>query len=49
MINNIEDSNNKLQKIIDILKFALTLDDEEVLKLSIESSIELLEEEINQQ
>ena len=46
-MNNIEDSKIKLQTVVDILKLVLTLDDEEILKTSIESVIELLEEEIN--
>jgi hypothetical protein len=40
-------SKKRLQKILDILKFVLTLDDERILKLSIESVIDLLEEEIS--
>jgi len=36
----------KLQKIVDLLKFVLTLDDEELLKSSVESVIDLLEDEI---
>lgn len=40
--------NFKLKKIVKILKFLLTIDDEEVTKSSIESIIEMLEEEINQ-
>lgn len=40
------DKNQKLQQIIDLLKFALSLDDEEIMKSTIESVIELLEEEI---
>jgi hypothetical protein len=42
------DKNFKLKKIVKILKFLLTIDDEEVTKSSIESIIEMLEEEINQ-
>lgn len=38
--------NQKIQQIIDLLKFVLTLDDEEILRSTIESVIELLEEEI---
>lgn len=38
--------NQKLQQIIDLLQFALSLDDEEIMKSTIESVIELLEEEI---
>jgi hypothetical protein len=39
--------NQKLQKILGLLKFVLSLDDEEITKSTIESIIELLEEEIN--
>lgn len=39
---------NKLQKIIDLLKFILTLDDDEIIKSTIESIIEVLEEEISE-
>jgi Trp operon repressor len=38
---------DKLQQITDLLKFILTLDDQEVVKNTIEAIIELLEEEIN--
>lgn len=38
--------NIRLQKIIDLLKLTLTLDDEEIKKSTVESVIELLEEEI---
>ncbi len=37
----------KLRQIVDLLKFVLTLDDEEIVKSTIESRIEVLEEEIN--
>jgi hypothetical protein len=37
---------HRLQQIVDLLKFVLTLDDEEIIKSSVESVIELLEEEI---
>ncbi len=37
----------KLQKIVGLLKFILSIDDEEITKSTIESVIELLEEEIN--
>jgi len=37
----------KLQQAVDLLKFVLTLDDEEVTKSTIESVIESLEDEIN--
>lgn len=38
---------NKLKQIVDLLKFVLTLDDEEIVKSTIESIIDALEEEIN--
>jgi hypothetical protein len=37
----------KLQQIAELLKFVLTLDDEEIIKSTVESVIELLEEEIS--
>lgn len=37
----------KLQQIVDLLKFIQTIDDEEIIKSTVESVIELLEEEIN--
>lgn len=40
------DTNYKLKQIIELLKFALTLDDEELLKSTVESVIESLEEEM---
>lgn len=43
----ISERNQKLQKIVGLLKFVLSLDDEEITKSTIESIIELLEEEIN--
>ncbi len=36
----------KLKQVAELLKFVLTLDDEEIVKSTIESIIELLEEEI---
>ena len=42
-----EVSNEKLCQIVALLKFILTLDDEEIQTTAIESIIELLEEEIN--
>ena len=36
----------RLQKIVDLLKFVLTLDDEELFRSSVESVIDLLEDEI---
>lgn len=38
---------HKLQRIIKLLKFINTIDDPEIVKSTIESIIELLEEEIN--
>jgi len=37
--------NDKLKKIISLLRFILTVEDEEVIKSTIESIIEMLEEE----
>jgi hypothetical protein len=37
----------RLQQIVDLLKFTLTLNDEEITKSTVESVIELLEEEID--
>jgi hypothetical protein len=45
--NSNDENKQKLQKVVGLLKFVLTLDDEEIIKSSIESVIELLEEEIN--
>jgi hypothetical protein len=42
-----EDSKEKLKHIVELLKFVLTLNDEEIIKPTVESVIELLEEEIN--
>lgn len=39
--------NQTLTQVVGLLKFVLTLDDEEVVKSTIESVIELLEEENN--
>lgn len=38
---------DKLQHLVELLKFSLSLDDDEVIKSTIESVIESLEEEIN--
>lgn len=46
-MSNKDSSKQKLQQIIDLLKFILTIDDAEITKTSIESIIELLEEEIS--
>jgi hypothetical protein len=43
---NSDDTKQKLQQMADLLKLALTLDDEEIIKNTIESVIELLEEQI---
>lgn len=40
-------TNEKLKKIIDLLKFALDLNDEEIIRATVESIIEILEEEID--
>lgn len=45
--NDKENRNIKLQQVVELLKFVLTLDDEEIVKSTIESVIELLEEEIS--
>ncbi|MGI0058159.1 MAG: hypothetical protein ACREBJ_00185 [Nitrosotalea sp.] len=37
---------SKLERVVELLKFALSLDDEEIMKSTIESVIEILEEEI---
>jgi hypothetical protein len=42
-----DETKQKLQQALDLLKFVLTLDDEEITKSTIEAVIELLEEEIN--
>jgi len=42
-----DDRNQKLISVVELLKFVMTLDDEEIIKSTIESIIELLEEEIN--
>ena len=46
-IPNISESNQKLQQAIDLLKFVLPLNDEELIKSVVESVIEILEEEVN--
>jgi hypothetical protein len=40
------DRKHKLQQIVDLLKFALSLDDIEILRSTVESVIEDLEQEI---
>ena len=42
-----DDSKQKLQQAVGLLKFVLTLDDAEITQSTIESVIELLEEEIS--
>lgn len=42
-----EELKNKLTQVIDLLKLILILDDKEISKSTIESIIELLEEEIS--
>jgi len=42
-----ENRNQKLRQITELLKFVLTLDDDEIVKSTIESVVELLEEEIS--
>lgn len=42
-----EPRNEKLKQAVELLKFILTFDDEEIRKSTIESIIELLEEEID--
>lgn len=39
--------NQKLQQLVDLLKFVLTLDDQEIVVSTIESVIESLEDEIS--
>ena len=39
-------NNEKLEHVIELLKFVLSLDDEEIIKSTVESVIEILEEEI---
>lgn len=36
----------RLKQIVELLKFVMSLDDEEIIKSTVESVIELLEEEI---
>ena len=44
---NGDDNKHKLEHVVELLKFALTLDDEEIIKSTVESVIEILEEEIS--
>jgi hypothetical protein len=48
VMSNKKDNTNKskLEQVVELLKFALSLDDEEIMKSTIESVIEILEEEI---
>lgn len=48
-MSNKKDNNDKskLANVVELLKFALSLDDEEIMKSTIESVIEILEEEIS--
>jgi len=45
--SNNNEGKEKLQQVVGLLKFVLTLDDEEIIKSTVESVIELLEEEID--
>lgn len=49
VMSNKKDNNDKskLENVVELLKFALSLDDEEIMKSTIESVIEILEEEID--
>lgn len=40
-----KNKNSKIIKIIELLKFSLSLNDEEIIRATIESVIEMLEEE----
>ncbi len=42
-----EGNRHKIEQVIELLKFALSLDDEEIMKSTVESVIEILEEEIS--
>jgi len=41
------DKNRELRRIVEMLKFIMTIDDEEIVKSTIESIIEMLEEQIS--
>lgn len=43
-MTNKESNKQKTQQVIDLLKFVLSLDDEEIIKSTVESVIEILEE-----
>lgn len=47
MTSNKIDKNVKIKQIIELLRFILTVDDREILESSIESVVEMLEEEID--
>lgn len=40
------DKNKKIKKILELLKYSLSLDDDEIIRSTIESVIEMLEEEL---
>jgi hypothetical protein len=42
-----DDRKHKLQQLVDLLKFALSLDDGEILRSTVESTVEVLQEEID--
>lgn len=46
MTNENHSDKHKLEQVIELLKFALSVDDEEIIKSTVESVIEILEEEI---
>lgn len=46
MTNEDNRDKQKLEQVVELLKFALTCDDEEIIKSTVESVIEILEEEI---
>jgi len=41
--------NHQLKQVIELLIFALSLDDNEIIRSTVESVIEILQEEINKQ
>jgi hypothetical protein len=41
---NEDENNHKINNVIELLKFALSLDDEEIIKSTVESVIEILQE-----
>lgn len=46
-MTNDNNHNDKLKQVIDLLQFALSADDEEIIKSTVESVIEILQEEID--